>query len=249
MSVALRVYQSLARAFPHEFKMAYGADVLLLGEDVIEDIARAHGTLGLVQLVLDIAMRVPLEYLSEMQRDARYAWRALIKSPGFALVGIISIGIGIGLTTMLYDSRWQLISRPLPGAANTEQLVMPEKPVSYYDIEQFRDQTRLFAGVAALQTAVRFNVLLPGDASAKPQRVFGQLVSPDYFRVLEVRAQAGRVLSAELDKPGDAPAVVITDRFWRTRLDASPDVVGKTLRLNGQPAVIVGITPSNFKGA
>jgi predicted permease len=229
--------------------MAYGADVLLLGEDVIEDIARAHGTLGLVQLVLDIAMRVPLEYLSEMQRDARYAWRALIKSPGFALVGIISIGIGIGLTTMLYDSRWQLISRPLPGAANTEQLVMPEKPVSYYDIEQFRDQTRLFAGVAALQTAVRFNVLLPGDASAKPQRVFGQLVSPDYFRVLEVRAQAGRVLSAELDKPGDAPAVVITDRFWRTRLDASPDVVGKTLRLNGQPAVIVGITPSNFKGA
>jgi hypothetical protein len=160
MSVALRVYKTLARAFPHEFKMAYGADVLLLGEDVVEDIARARGTLGLIQLVLDIAMRVPLEYLSEMQRDARYAWRALIKSPGFALVGIISIGIGIGLTTMLYDSRWQLISRPLPGAANTEQLVMPEKPVSYYDIQQFRDQTRLFAGVAALQTAVRFNVLL-----------------------------------------------------------------------------------------
>lgn len=249
MRMALRVYQSLARAFPHEFKMAYGADVLLLGEDVVEEIARAHGSIGLIHLVLDIAMRLPLEYLSEMRRDARYAWRALTKSPGFTFVGIISIGIGIGLTTMLYDSRWQLISRPLPGAANTEQLVMPEKPVSYYDIEQFRDETRLFAGVAALQTAVRFNVLLPGDASAKPQRVLGQLVSPDYFRVLGVRAQAGRVLSAESDRPGDAPAVVISDRFWRMRLDASPDVVGKTLRLNGQPAVIVGITPSDFQGA
>ncbi|HEY2855269.1 MAG TPA: ADOP family duplicated permease [Gemmatimonadaceae bacterium] len=249
MSAALRIYRALAKAFPHEFKIAYGADVMLLGEDVIEEIAATRGTLGLVPLLMDIAMRLPLEYLSEIQRDARYAVRALIASPGFALVGILSIGIGIGLTTMVYDSRWQLISRPLPGAANAEQLVMPDKPVSYVTIEQFRAQTGLFAGVAALETPVRFSVLLPGDASAKAQRVFGQLVSPDYFRVLGVRAQAGRVMSAELDKPGDAAAVVISDRFWRARLDASPNAIGQMLRLNGQPAVIVGITPRDFSGA
>ena len=249
MSVALRVYRALARAFPHEFKIAYGADVMLLGEDVIEEIAASRGTIGLIPLLLDIAMRLPLEYLSEMRHDARYALRALIASPGFALVGILSIGIGIGLTTMLYDSRWQLISRPLPGAANPGQLVMPEKPVSYDDIEHFREQTRLFAGVAALETGVRFNVTLPGDPSGKPQRILGQLVSADYFRVLGVRSQAGRVLNANLDKPGDAPVVVISDRFWRARLNASPDVVGQTLRLNGQPALIVGITPKDFDGA
>jgi len=249
MSAALRMYRALAKAFPHEFKMAYGADVMLLGEDVIEEIAATRGTLGLIQLFMDIAMRLPFEYLSEIQRDARYAVRALIASPGFALVGILSIGIGIGLTTMVYDSRWQLISRPLPGAANAEQLVMPDKPVSYVAIEQFRAQTGLFAGVAALETPVRFNVMLPGDASAKPRRIFGQLVSPDYFRVLGVRAQAGRVLSDALDKPGDAPAVVISDRFWRARLDASPDAIGQMLRLNGQAARIVGITPRDFNGA
>ena len=134
-------------------------------------------------------------------------------------------------------------------AANAKQLVTPEKPVSYYYIEQYRAQKNLFAGVAALQNGVPFNIGLEGHKDAKPERVFGQLVSPDYFSVLGVEAQRGRLLNTELDKPGDAPVVVISDRFWRSRLNASPDVVGRTLRLNGQNATIVGITPRNFDGA
>ncbi len=83
----------------------------------------------------------------------------------------------------------------------------------------------------------------------KAERVFGQLVSADYFSVLGVQPQRGRVLSTALDKPGDAPVVVISDRFWRHRLNSSPDAVGQILRLNGQIATIVGITPKNFNGA
>jgi predicted permease len=86
------------------------------------------------------------------------------------------------------------------------------------------------------------------NGNAKPQRVFGQIVSPDYFSVLGVQAQRGRVFSAALNKPGDAPVVVITDRFWRNRLNSSPDALGQTLRLNGQLATIIGITPKNFLG-
>ena len=121
--------------------------------------------------------------------------------------------------------------------------------MSYYYIEQYRDQKGLFAGVAAFQNGVPFNVAFQGNGNAKPERVFGQLVSPDYFSVLGVKPQLGRVLSAEIDKPGDAPVVVITDRFWRNRLNSSPDALGQTLRLNGQTATIVGITPKDFKGA
>jgi predicted permease len=126
---------------------------------------------------------------------------------------------------------------------------MPEKPVSYYYIEQYRDQKSLFAGVAAFETGIPFNVTFQSDVNAKPERVFGQLVSADYFFVLGVQPQRGRVLSTGLDKPGNAPVVVISDRFWRNRLNSSPDAVGLTLRLNGQPATIVGITPKNFNGA
>jgi predicted permease len=249
MNLAWRIYTRLAHAFPHEFKLAYGTDVTQLGQDVVEEIARRHGVLGLIRLIADIAIRVPLEYLSEMRRDMRYASRALIKSPGFALVGIISIGLGIGLTTNVYSSKWTMLFRDMPAAANAKRLVMPEKPVSYSYIEQYRQQKTLFAGVAAFQSGIPFNVTFQGNMNAKPERVFGQLVSPDYFSVLGVEPQRGRVLNAAVDKPGDAPVVVISDRFWRNRLNSSPNAIGQMLRLNGQIATIVGITPKNFNGA
>jgi macrolide transport system ATP-binding/permease protein len=249
MNFALRIYRRLAQAFPHEFKLVYGADVTQLGEDVVEEIAKRQGVAGLMRLIADIAIRVPLEYLSEMRRDLRYAVRALIKSPGFALVGIISLGLGMGVTTSVFSKIWAQMFRGLPAVVNSEELVMPQNPVSYYYVEQYRAQESLFAGVAAFQNGVPFNVAFEGSGNAKPERVFGQLVSPEYFAVLGVKAQRGRVLDAGLDKPGDAPAVVITDRFWRNRLNSSSDALGQTLRLNGQLATIVGITPKDFKGA
>src|SRR5215467_2568625 len=175
MNFAVRIYRRLAQAFPHEFKLAYGAEVTRLGEDIIEDIAKRHGVTGLIRLIADIAMRIPLEYLSEMRRDMRYALRGLIKSPGFALVAIVSMGLGMGLTTVVYNSKVLLISRELSAAANAQRLVMPEKPVSYYYVERYRDQTDLFTGVAAFQYGIPFNVTYQEDVNADPERVFGQL--------------------------------------------------------------------------
>lgn len=249
MSFAWRMYRRLAEAFPHEFKLAYGDEMMQMGEDVVEEIAKRHGTAGLVRLMADIAIRVPVEYASELRGDLRYAWRALRKSPGFALVGVISMGLGIGLTTDVYSTKWAFLFRMLPGVANAEKLVLLQQPASYFYIDQFREEKSLFAGVAAMQTGVPFNVTFQGDVNGKPERVFGQIVSPDYFSVLGVQAQQGRVLSTAADHAGDAPVVVISDRFWRNRLNASPNAVGQALRLNGQPATIVGITPKDFNGA
>ncbi len=248
MNIAWRIYRQLAGAFPHEFKLAFGADLMQVGEESIDEIAKRNGAAGLVRLIADIALRLPIEYLSEMRQDLRYAVRALIKSPGFALVGIVSMGLGIGLTTTVFSRQWALLARPLP-AANASRLVMPEKPVSYEYIKQYREQTKLLSGVAALENGVPFNIQVQGHTDAQAERVFGQLVSPDYFSVLGVDAQHGRVLSAALDKAGDTPVVVISDHFWRDRLNSSPTAVGQTLRVNGQTATIVGITPKGFDGA
>jgi predicted permease len=256
MSYASRIYRRLAQAFPQEFKLAYGTEVTQLGEDVIDDIARRQGFFGLLRLIVDIAIRVPLEYASEIRSDMRYAARALMKSPGFALVGVISMALGIGLTTNVYSTKWQTLFRNIPAAANADRLVMMQEttdsdlaPESYYYIEQYREQKSLFSGVAAFLTSVPFNVTYQGNWNAKPDRVFGQIVSPDYFSVLGVQPQMGRVFSPELDKPGDAPVVVISDRFWRNRLNSSPNALGQSLRMNGQIATIVGITPKDFNGA
>src|ERR1035438_1100263 len=144
MNFALRIYLRLAQAFPHEFKLVYGTEVMQLGEDVVEEIARQHGVAGLIRLIADIAIRVPVEYLSEMRRDMLYAVRALIKSPGFALVGIISLGLGMGVTTSVFSRTWAQMFRGVLEAATHENLVMPQNPVSYYYTEQYRAQKGLF---------------------------------------------------------------------------------------------------------
>jgi macrolide transport system ATP-binding/permease protein len=219
---------------------------------VVEELVNSQSQARSGGKISESLMQIPRQYIAmakETGRDMRYAVRALIKSPGFALVGIISMGLGMGLTTMVYSSNWRLLTRELPAAANANRLVMPDKPVSYYYIERYREEKSLFTGVAALQTGVAFNLTFQNDANAKPERVFGQVVSADYFSVLGVQPQTGRLLSPDLDKPGDAPVVVISDRFWHNRLNSAPNTVGQILRLNGQPATIVGITPKDFNGA
>jgi len=158
------------------------------------------------------------------------------------------MGLGIGLTTNVYTTAFVLLTRSLPGVALPNQLVTAETTASYPYIEHYRDQKGLFTGVAAVQNLVEFNVALPGE-SGKPDRVYGQLVSPDYFTVLGMAPQRGRLLSADLDKPGNAPAVVISDRYWRGHFSADPDVIGEAVRINGQNATIVGVTPPKFDGA
>jgi predicted permease len=249
MKRAQRIYERLARAFPHEFKLSHGDEMLESGAETIAQLARRRGGAGVIRLLADAALRLPLEYLSEMRRDLRYAMRALIKSPVFALVGILSMGLAIGLSTNVYSSHWALLTRPMPGVAHAGSLVMAEKPVSYFYVERFREQRNLFTGVAAFQISVPFNVRLPGEEVGKQERIFGQLVSPDYFQVMGVNAERGRTLTPGLDRAGDAPTAVISDKFWRKRLAERPDAVGLALRVNGRAVTIVGIAPRGFEGA
>ena len=245
------MYERLARCrFLMSSKLAFHGDEMLeTGKETIAQLARRRGGAGVARLVADAAIRLPFEYLSEMRRDLQYATRALIKSPVFALVGILSMGLAIGLTTNVYSSNWAMLTRPMPGVAHADRLSMAEKPISYFYVERFREQRKLFAGVAAFQTAVPFDVRLPGELNRKQERISGQLVSPDYFQVMGVDAQRGRILSPAMDRSGDAPTAVISDKFWRTRLSARPDAVGLALRVNGQAVTIVGIAPRGFEGA
>jgi hypothetical protein len=85
MNIGWPIYRRLAQAFPHEFKLAFGDEMMRAGEDAIAHIAKRHGVLGLVRLIADLLLRLPIEYLSEMRRDLPYAARALMKSPGYAV--------------------------------------------------------------------------------------------------------------------------------------------------------------------
>lgn len=239
------LYRRLASAFPHEFQMVYGADVIRFGEDGLEGVWREHGLLGLIRLLCDIAVRVGIEYLSEMRRDLAYALRTLAKSPGFAAVGIVSLSLGIGVTATL-TSQLSMLLRDTPGARDPDRLAIIEG-ASYPYFEHYRDQHDLFSGAAVFLGPTVFNISLQG-ANAKADRVFGHVVSPEYLSVIGVRPARGRLFDPQVDKPGSAPVVFITDRFWRQHMDSDPDAVGRTIHVNGQSATVIGIGPKNFLG-
>lgn len=247
VNVCLALYRRLASAYPHEFRMVYGEDLDQMGEDAVPDAWRRYGMWGLLRLLADIAVRLPVEYLAEIRQDVTYTLRALARSPGFAAVAVLSLALGIGMCSVVLLGSNAMLG-PLPGARDPGALVTPRRQVSYPYFEHYRDQRQVAASATAFVTSVPFAVAPTGAPNARSERFYGQLVSPEYFSTLDVTPAAGRFFSPRTEKPGLPPVVVVSDRFWRTFLNSDPQAIGRPLRVNGQLATIIGIAPPEFLG-
>ena len=248
VSLCLSLYRRLANAYPQEFRVLYGEDLERLGEDAVPEAWRRYGVFGLLRLLADIALRLPGEYLTEIRQDVVYALRVLAKAPGFTAVAVLSLGIGIGMCCAVL-SECQAIVGPAPGLRDPATLAtFIWTQVSYPYFERYRNARQTVASAAAVLGPVPFAVAFTGGQGARSERFSGHLVSPEYFTTLGVTPAAGRVFGPETEKPGMPPVVVVSDRFWRTHLGADPHAVGRTLRLNGSMATIVGIGPKDFLG-
>ena len=245
--LCVRLYRALARAFPHEFQMLFGEDLERLGEDAAPEIWRRHGTWGLVRLLADIALRLPAEYLSELRGDTRFALRMLAKSPGFAAVGIVSLAIGIGVCSFFFNAFDVTMFRPLPGATDRATLAGLDTLVPYTYFESYRYQYGV-AAAASFTYPVPVAVARDVSKQTKSERMFGVLVSPEYFSVLGMQPLQGRFFRADTERPGTAPVVVVSERYWRSHLNSDPGAIGQTLRVNSHPATILGVAPKDFLG-
>ena len=246
VNVCLSLYRRLASAYPHEFRMVYGEDLDQMAEDAVPEAWRRYGMWGLVRLLADIAVRLPGEYLAEIRQDVSYAQRVLARSPGFTTVAVLSLALGIGMCSVILLGSNAMLG-PLPGARDPGGLLTPRRQVSYPYFEHYREQ-REVAAATAFVTSVPFAVAPAGAAHARLERFYGQLVSPEYFSTLGVTPAAGRFFSPRTERPGLPAVVVVSDRFWRTFLNADPQAIGRPLRVNGQLATIVGIAPREFLG-
>ena len=248
VNLCVALYRRFASAFPHEFHMLHGEDLDRLGEDAAPEAWRRYGWSGLVRLLADIAVRLPIEYLAEIRQDVVYALRLLAKAPGFTSVAVLSLGVGIGMCCAVL-SECRAIVGPAPGLRNPATLAtFIWTQVSYPNFERYRDAHQTVAAAAAVMGPVPFAVAFNGEKSLRAERVSGHLVSPEYFTTLGVEPAAGRVFAPETEKAVTDTVVVVSDRFWRTHLDSDPHAVGRTLRLNGSLATIVGIGPKDFLG-
>ena len=176
-------------------------------------------------------------------QDLRYGLRMLWRTPGFTLVAVVSLALGIGVNTAVFSLFNAVLLRQLPVVRGQGQLVWLRAPSSYPDYLDYREQARSFEGMAAATGSREFSLTRGGE----PELVRGEFVTANYFDVLGVGAHAGRAF-AEAEGREPARAVVVSNHLWRTRFDADPGVVGRQITLNGLGFTVVGVAPEGFVG-
>src|SRR5436190_9673206 len=178
-------------------------------------------------------------------RDLRYGIRSLVKQPGFTAVAVLSIALGIGVNTTIFSFINAALFRPLPFAEPDHLVrVWDGMASSYPDYVAYRDETKVFSGLAAYAQRP-MSLVVNGES----QRIYGEFVSGNYFEVLKANPALGRGFLAEDDRAGTNPAVVISYSLWRQRFNSDAGIVGKSVSLNQQPYTIVGVMPERFAGA
>ena len=188
-----------------------------------------------------------------MINDIRYALRTLRQNPGFALVAILSMALGIGANVAIFSLADAMLLRPLPVPRPSEVVAVRaqhrgDRPgnMSYPDYVDYRNKTASFDGLAAFKVA---SFGFAKDKAVLPQMKAGFLATGNCFRVLDVEPQIGRGFRPDEDQvPGRDAVVVIGNVLWRTEFAASPDAVGKTVFLDGVAFTIIGVTPESFTG-
>jgi predicted permease len=183
--------------------------------------------------------------IGSLLQDAQYAARRMRKSPGFTLVTVATLALGIGLCSVIYTLLNAAFLRPLPGVPEPNRLAMIQIPVPYPWFESYREQGKTAWTAAAFMAPAPFGVAIEGTG---PERITGALVSPEYFATLRVQPLLGRLFDPRLEQAGGAPVAVVTERFWRMHLGADPRVIGRTLRVNGRTVSIIGVGPRDFFG-
>ena len=190
--------------------------------------------------------------MSTLWQDLRYGFRVLLKSPGFTLIAILTLGLGIGANSTVFSWINAILLTPVPGMPHPSQVVSivrgaqgDAESLSYLDFKDLRDRSRSFSGMTAFGL---WPVSLTGQG--KPIRVWGTVVSASYFDLLGVHPILGRgFLPSEDAAPNGAPVAVISYRLWQGHFAGNPSIVGTTVHIDTHPFTIVGVTPPIFQGS
>ncbi|MEK6407682.1 MAG: ABC transporter permease [Acidobacteriota bacterium] len=191
--------------------------------------------------------------METLLQDLRYGARVLMKKPGFSLIAVITLALGIGANTAIFSVTDKLLIRSLPVKEPQRLVLINSVSVSPHfvsnlfscrDFNDYRAQNEVLSG---LLTFTRTQLEL--NTRDQIERVESEYVSANYFDVLGVTTRHGRSFSPDEDRtPGTQPVVVVSDAFWHKRFGADPNLVGQTITLNDFPLTVIGIAPPEFTG-
>ena len=185
-------------------------------------------------------------------RDAQYAFRTLTKNPGFALIAIVTLALGMAANTTIFSVVNGLILRPLPVPHAEQMTVLALQQAGTAELQSFSypDFLDLRSQSASVGDLFTYRVSLAGlNVDNKGDHCIISRVSNNYFSVLGITPALGRlILPTEGVNPGSDPIIVLGYSYWQKRFAGDPDVIGKHVEMNGHPATIVGVTPKGFYG-
>ncbi len=188
--------------------------------------------------------------METLWQDLRFGIRTLIKSPGFAIVALLTLALGIGANSAIFSVVNSILLRPL-AYKNPEQLVTInhnyikinlKASVSVFGYKHYCDNAKSFESIAAL-TGWAANLTGEGE----PERLTGQSVTANFFQTLGVEASQGRTFATGEDSEGKNRVLVLSHGFWQRRFGGDPNILNKTLSLNGENYTVVGVMPEGFQ--
>ena len=239
------------------------SDLIEQGYSPVEARRRARIALGGPEQVKEMCRDARgTRWLNDLLRDFRYGVRILAKQPGFTIVAVLTLGLGIGVNTAILSSVNGFILRPLP-VEKPEELLAPHwgrkvdaqvwEPFSYANYVDVREQNKSFTDLCAYTWAAAG--MSAGEShnaveGSRSEVVWGELVSGNYFDVMGVKPILGRGFLPEEDRtPNTHPVVVLSHYSWQKRFGADPSIVGKSVYLNGTAFTVVGVMPESFLGS
>jgi putative ABC transport system permease protein len=183
-------------------------------------------------------------------QDLRYAIRTLLKSPGFTLVAVVTLALGIGANTAIFSVLYGVLVKPLPysepdrlvGLSEVYRGARDERSVTWRQYQFLSANSNVFEAVG-VSTGVGFNVFTGGAAD----RANGERVSSNFFHILGVSPMLGRTFTADEDQVGGPQVAILSDGYWRRRFGGDPSIVGRAIDLDGAPYTVVGVMPQGFQ--
>jgi len=182
-------------------------------------------------------------------QDLRFGARMLVKNPGFTLISVLTLALGIGANTAIFSVVNTVLLRPLP-YKDAEQLVavwevqskVNQTMFSPAEFLDYQTQNQSFSEMAAHRLMY---VTLTGQG--EPEQLNGRIVSGNFFSMLGVRAEQGRIFQSEDGRAGAARVAIISHDFWQQRFGGDPNVISKALTLSGEPVTLIGVMPPGFQ--
>ncbi len=186
-------------------------------------------------------------------KDLRYAFRMLLRSPGFTFVAVLALALGIGANTAIFSVFNGVLWRPLPVKDPQQLVILACKTpsfdfplnVSYPDFQDYRQLKTVFSDlIAYTPSPVNFG------SEGRPERAWTEMVSGNYFSMLGIEAVRGRTFAPDEGwVPGKDPLVVLSYKFWQKRFGGDPTIIGHTVQVNNHAFTIIGVAPEKFRGA